>query len=397
MKIYLVGGAVRDKLLQLPITDKDWVVVGATPKELLDQGFRQVGNDFPVFLHPKTGEEYALARTERKSGLGHTGFICNFSPSITLEEDLIRRDLTINAMAETVEGKIIDPYHGITDLKHRQLRHVSPAFREDPLRVLRVARFAARFYPLGFSIAPETMQLMKKMVANGEINHLTPERIWQETEKALQSDAPEVYFNVLQESGVLPILFPEISLLFTPPNSNTAAYLYALQHCATLTKNPLSRFALLFQGVQNLKTSDNNPYRNERTQIRQFCSRLKVPTRYRTAALMVHKHHDAILRLAVLSPKEILHIFDAIDVWRHPEHLEQLLISTEAIFKSHSNQNNALFRQAALARKLYQAANSVNSKDIIAEGYLVGIEIKNELKLRRIKAITEIQSRGSKQ
>ena len=217
MNIYLVGGAVRDQLLGLAVKDRDWLIVGATPEQLLAQGYQQVGNDFPVFLHPKTKEEYALARTERKNGNGYNGFICDFTPEVTLEQDLIRRDLTINAIAQDLDGNYHDFYGGIADLKHRLLRHVSPAFTEDPLRVLRVARFAARFHSLGFRIAPETVKLMQEMTACGELAHLTAERVWLETQKAFATDTPHIYFQVLREVGALKVLFPEVEALFGVP------------------------------------------------------------------------------------------------------------------------------------------------------------------------------------
>lgn len=218
MKTYLVGGAVRDKLLGRPVHEHDWVVVGATPEQLLAQGYSQVGRDFPVFLHPQTKEEYALARTERKSGRGYGGFVCDFSPEITLESDLLRRDLTINAIAEDADGSLIDPYGGQADLQARLLRHVSLAFREDPLRVLRVARFACRYAPLGFTIAPETLDLMRTIANDGELQELTPERVWKETERALGEAQPQVYFRVLRDCGALAVLFPEIDRLFGVPS-----------------------------------------------------------------------------------------------------------------------------------------------------------------------------------
>lgn len=217
LKIFLVGGAVRDKRLNLPVYDRDWVIEGATPEELTAQGFQQVGKDFPVFLHPKSREEYALARTERKSGHGYTGFVTYFAPDVTLEQDLLRRDLTINAMAESADGTLIDPYGGLNDLNNKVLRHVSDAFHEDPLRVLRVARFAARFAHLGFHVAPETMALMAQMTADNELQNLTPERVWRETEKALITQSPQVYFQVLRDCGALAVLFPEIDNLFGVP------------------------------------------------------------------------------------------------------------------------------------------------------------------------------------
>ena len=217
MKSYLVGGAVRDRLLGLPIKDKDWVVVGATPQQMLDAGYQQVGRDFPVFLHPDSHEEYALARTERKSGSGYTGFTCYAAPDVTLEQDLLRRDLTVNALAEDADGTIIDPYGGQQDLQQRILRHVSPAFAEDPLRVLRVARFAARYAHLSFRIADETLALMREMADAGELAHLTPERVWKETESALGTRNPQVFFQTLRDCGALKVLFPEIDALFGVP------------------------------------------------------------------------------------------------------------------------------------------------------------------------------------
>ncbi len=217
MKIYLVGGAVRDGLLGLPVKDKDWVVVGATPQQMLDNGYQQVGRDFPVFLHPDSHEEYALARTERKSGHGYTGFVCHADPDVTLEQDLQRRDLTINAIALDENGGYVDPWGGREDLERRILRHVSPAFNEDPLRVLRVARFAARYAHLNFRIADDTMSLMREMAARGELAHLTPERVWKETENALSARNPQVYFQVLRDCGALAILFPELDALFGVP------------------------------------------------------------------------------------------------------------------------------------------------------------------------------------
>ena len=217
MQVYLVGGAVRDHLLGRPVKDNDWVVTGATPEDMIKLGYEQVGADFPVFLHPETHEEYALARTERKSGKGYQGFVCDFSSGVTLEDDLLRRDLTINAMAQADDGSIIDPHNGQADLEARLLRHVSPAFQEDPLRVLRVARFAARFADAGFSVAPETLTLMKTMVEAGELEHLVAERVWTETQRALLEDQPAVYFQVLRECGALAAWFPELDALFGVP------------------------------------------------------------------------------------------------------------------------------------------------------------------------------------
>ncbi|MGL5697276.1 MAG: multifunctional CCA addition/repair protein, partial [Plesiomonas shigelloides] len=253
MQTYLVGGAVRDQLLGLNVTERDWVVVGATPEQLLAQGYQQVGRDFPVFLHPRTHEEYALARTERKQGQGYTGFVCHAAPDVTLEQDLLRRDLTINAIAQAEDGSLTDPYGGQQDLRDRWLRHVSPAFSEDPLRVLRVARFAARFAHLGFRVAPETLALMQQISTSGELTHLTAERVWKETEKALNSAAPDVYFAVLRACGALTVLFPELDNLFGVPApekwhpeiDSGIHTLMALQQAAQRAYGPEVRFAVL--------------------------------------------------------------------------------------------------------------------------------------------------------
>ena len=251
MQVYLVGGAVRDKLLGLPAGDRDYVVVGATIEEMLSLGYHQVGHDFPVFLHPETKEEYALARTERKNGQGYLGFICDFSPDTTLEQDLLRRDLTINAIAEDNQGKLIDPYHGLEDLKHKVLRHVSPAFVEDPLRVLRVARFAATLHHLGFTIAPETLALMKELTASGELKTLTPERVWTEMVKSLKTSNPEIFIEVLHFIGALKEILPEVDKLWGVPGpkrwhpeiDSLVHTLMTLHRVSQETTNPVTRFA----------------------------------------------------------------------------------------------------------------------------------------------------------
>lgn len=253
MKTYLVGGAVRDSLLGYPIHERDWVVVGATPEQLLEQGYRQVGRDFPVFLHPSTGEEYALARTERKSAPGYYGFQCRFDPSVSLQDDLLRRDLTINAMAVDAEGELIDPYHGQADLQAKLLRHISPAFAEDPVRILRVARFAARYHHLGFKLAEETRQLMYSMVKKGELAYLVAERVWQEWQRSLQEKNPEIFITILRACGALKIVLPELDCLFGIPNprhyhpevDSGVHSLLSLQACVTMTCDPMLRFAAL--------------------------------------------------------------------------------------------------------------------------------------------------------
>lgn len=299
MKVYLVGGAVRDKLLGLPISDRDYVVVGTTPEAMLAKGFQQVGKDFPVFLHPKTHEEYALARTERKIGSGYTGFSCYSAPDVTIEDDLLRRDLTINAIAQSDTGELIDPHHGVRDLKNRVLRHVSDAFLEDPLRVLRVARFAARYYAQGFRIAPETMFLMQSMSETGELSHLTPERVWTETHKALMSNSPQIYFEVLRECGALAILFPEIDNLFGVPapekwhpEVDTGIHiLMVMRVVATLSKDIDVRFAALChdlgKGLTPKAVWPSHPQHGEAgiPLIIDLCERYKIPSHQRSRLL----------------------------------------------------------------------------------------------------------------
>lgn len=359
-KIYLVGGSVRDRLLHLPVVDRDWVVVGATPDELLALGYQQVGKDFPVFLHPKTKEEYALARTERKSGKGYTGFICDFSKDITLEQDLIRRDLTINAIAMDQEGNIVDPYHGVNDIKLKLLRHVSPAFREDPLRILRVARFAARYHHLGFRIVDETSNLMKEMVSAGEINTLTAERVWKETEKALATGDPQVYFQVLEQCGALALLFPSLKL--------SSAITDALKKSTLLTDDLTVRFAVLCSEFAS------------KTELEKLCLKIKAPNQYTKLAIMVQQFHNSVAKVTQLTAEQIIELFNKIDVWRNPAHLNQLIIASQSYAKKE------LFPQAQYLEQAYKLALAVDVQNIIAEGY-TGKLIHNELQKRRIEVI----------
>ncbi|MWN04930.1 multifunctional CCA tRNA nucleotidyl transferase/2'3'-cyclic phosphodiesterase/2'nucleotidase/phosphatase [Gilliamella sp. Pas-s95] len=359
-EIYLVGGSVRDRLLHLPVADHDWVVVGATPDELLALGYQQVGKDFPVFLHPITKEEYALARTERKSGKGYTGFICDFSEEITLEQDLIRRDLTINAIAMDENGNIIDPYHGVDDIKKKILRHVSPAFREDPLRILRVARFAARFYQLGFTVAPQTLDLMKQMVFAGEISYLTAERIWKETEKALSAANPQVYFQVLEQCGAFTLLFPSLNL------SNNI--IDALKQSALLTDDLTIRFAVLCAQLPN------------KSVVEALCKKIKAPNNYTKIAIMVQQYRHDLECVQTLTAEQIVSLLNSIDVWRNPLHLDQLIIAGQAFAKTTS------FSQANYLKEAYNIASHVNVQHILAEGY-TGKQIHIELQKRRIEAL----------
>ncbi|TCK19537.1 tRNA nucleotidyltransferase (CCA-adding enzyme) [Thiogranum longum] len=314
MKIYLVGGAVRDKLLGLPVHERDWVVVGATPQQMLDLGYKQVGKDFPVFLHPETGEEYALARTERKTAPGYKGFSFHASPDVTLEEDLKRRDLTINAMAESPEGELIDPYGGQEDLRLGKLRHVSPAFAEDPVRILRVARFAARFAKMGFSVTHGTNTLMRNMVEKGEVDHLVPERVWAELNKALATDAPEKFFTVLHGCGVLAILFPEIESTYADdPGTHTGSdklprALSALRHSAEQTDDTRVRFAALLLSLHTDKTVEQRIADAE-----AICKRYRVPGEYQALAVSAIRHetdiasNDPCVLLGIMESTRALH------------------------------------------------------------------------------------------
>ncbi|MGB3255634.1 multifunctional CCA addition/repair protein [Buttiauxella gaviniae] len=400
MKIYLVGGAVRDGLLRLPVKDKDWVVVGATPQEMLDAGYQQVGKDFPVFLHPKSREEYALARTERKSGQGYTGFTCYAAPDVTLEQDLLRRDLTINAIAQDERGEFIDPYHGRADIEKRLLRHVSPAFNEDPLRVLRVARFAARYAHLNFQIAPETQALMFAMAANGELEHLTPERVWKETENALTSRNPQVYFDVLRKCGALKVLFPEIDALFGVPapekwhpEIDTGIHvLMTLSIAAQLSPEVDVRFATLCHDLgKGLTPKEFWPRHHGHGPagvklVERLCQRMRVPNEIRDLAKLVAEYHDLIHTIAILQPKTIIKLFYAIDAWRKPQRVEQVALTSEADARGRTGFEASDYPQGRLLRAAWIAAQSVTNKEVIDDGFS-GPAIRDELTRRRIAAV----------
>nr|WP_206157422.1 multifunctional CCA addition/repair protein [Citrobacter freundii] len=400
VKIYLVGGAVRDALLGLPIKDKDWVVVGATPQGMLDAGYQQVGRDFPVFLHPQTREEYALARTERKSGSGYTGFTCYAAPDVTLEADLQRRDLTINAMARDDNGEIIDPYNGRDDLENRLLRHVSPAFSEDPLRVLRVARFAARYAHLGFRIADETMTLMRDMNAAGELEHLTPERVWKETEGALTTRNPQVFFQVLRDCGALHVLFPEVDALFGVPapaqwhpEIDTGIHtLMTLSMAAMLSPEVDVRFATLCHDLGKALTPKALWPRHHGhgpagvKLVEQLCQRLRVPNDIRDLAKLVAEFHDLIHTFPILQPKTIVKLFDSIDAWRKPQRVEQIALTSEADVRGRTGFEAADYPQGRLLREAWLVAQAVPTKDVVEAGFK-GQAIREELTRRRIAAV----------
>lgn len=400
MKVYLVGGAVRDKLLNLSVKDKDWLVVGATPQQMLDAGYQQVGKDFPVFLHPQSRQEYALARTERKSGQGYAGFTCYAAPDVTLEQDLLRRDLTINAIAEGEQGTLTDPYGGMDDIKNRVLRHVSPAFKEDPLRVLRVARFAARFAHLNFRIAPETLALMSEITADGELTHLTPERVWKETEKALGCRNPQIYFAVLRECGALKVLFPEIDALYGVPapakwhpEIDTGIHtLMTLTMAAQLSPEIDVRFATLCHDLGKALTPPEKwPSHHGHGPagvklVDRLCKRLRVPTEIRDLAKLVAEFHDLIHTFPILQPKTVIKLFDKIDAWRKPWRVEQIALTSEADARGRTGFEANDYPQGRLLRSAWDAAQRVTNKEVIEAGFQ-GPEIREELTNRRIQAV----------
>jgi tRNA nucleotidyltransferase (CCA-adding enzyme) len=374
MKTYLVGGAVRDRLLGRPVTEHDYVVVGATPDDLVALGLRPVGKDFPVFLHPRTGEQYALARTERKTGPGYHGFETRFAPDVTLEEDLARRDLTINAMASDDDGNVIDPYGGRRDLEARQLRHVSPAFVEDPLRVLRVARFASRFAGLGFTVAPATLELMRSIAASGELTALVPERVWVETERALGEQQPAVYFEVLRACGALEVVFPEVAALFGVPQPenwhpeiDTGLHtMQVLEVAAQMSGDTTVRFAALVHDLGKGLTpraewpSHVGHEAAGAALIEKLCARLRAPNDHRELAVLVARHHAKVHRVAELRPGTLLDLLEQTDAFRRGERFERMLVACEADARGRGPQLRvAPYPQAALLRRVRDAAAAV--------------------------------------
>jgi tRNA nucleotidyltransferase (CCA-adding enzyme) len=377
MQIYLVGGAVRDKRLGLPVQERDWVVLGATSQELTSQGFTPVGRDFPVFLHPVTREEYALARTERKTGRGYTGFETSSDPSITLEEDLRRRDLTINAMAETSTGELIDPYGGAEDLDNGVLRHVSPAFAEDPVRILRVARFAARFAHMGFHVAHATNALMRQMVDDGEVDHLVPERVWAEFARALGEKTPWRFFDVLHGCGALARLFPEIAPLYrlAPParHVHPGHAFSALQAAVAQDSAPPVRCAAL---VCDIRRGADTPFDARR--LAAMCARLRAPGAWRELAMLALRHGERARAPAALPAAALLELLIDLDAFRRPERFEDRLPDARDDYP-----------QADLLRAARDAAAAVDIDDLVTAGE-DGTVIASLLRQRRILAIQEI-------
>ncbi len=380
-EIYLVGGAVRDELLGLEVGDKDWVVVGATPEQMLAHGFTVVGKDFPVFLHPQSKEEYALARTERKTAKGYRGFQFNASTQTRLEDDLIRRDLTINAIAKNNTGQLIDPFGGKKDLQQKVLRHISTAFVEDPVRILRIARFAARFSYLGFTIANETLALMKQMVFNGEVDSLVAERVFKEFNQALKEQSPQVFIRVLKDCGALKILFPEIDILFGIPNParwhpeiDTGIHtLMVLESCARLTQDPATRFAALCHDLGKGLTprqqwpSHKGHEKAGVTVIKKLCQRMKAPRQWCELACLSSEFHLHVHRLLEMKSQTIVTTLEKLDAFRRPERFEQFLITCEADSTGRRGWQKKPYPQRQQFSQLSEAATNIDSKTIIQQ------------------------------
>ena len=400
MEIYRVGGCVRDRLLNLPVKDHDWVVVGADPQAMLEQGFKQVGKDFPVFLHPDNHEEYALARTERKTGPGYTGFSFHAAPDVTLEEDLVRRDLTINAMAETEAGEVIDPYHGQRDLQQRLLRHISPAFAEDPVRILRVARFAARFADLGFTVAEETNSLMQQMVDNGEVNALVAERVWQETVNALTEKTPARFFEVLRDCGALAKLFPELERLYGVPQPeqhhpeiDTGVHtMLVLEQAALLSKEAEVRFAALVHDLgKGITPKEEWPKHLEHEErgvplVIELCQRLKVPNQFRELAILVTRYHLHFHRAAEMRDDTFLKTLEALDAFRRPDRFEQFLLACEADSRGRPGYETKDLAQPKIYREAFSAAAKIQASEFVAQG-LQGKAIAEAMNKARLQAV----------
>jgi len=401
----LVGGAVRDRMLGLPVRERDWVVVGADPLELMNAGYLPVGREFPVFLHPRTHEEYALARLERKVGPGYRGFTTQFSPDVTLEDDLRRRDLTINAMAETEKGEIIDPYGGQADLAARRLRHVSEAFAEDPVRILRVARFAARFAELGFRIAPETLELMRRMTSAGEVAALVPERVWQETSRALMEAHPEVFFETLRACGALAVIFPEVDALFGVPQPprwhpeiDTGVHvMLALRCAAVLGASSAVRFAVLTHDLGKAQTPRERwPSHQGHEQagvalIEDLCTRLRVPHSHCELATLTARHHSVVHRAAELRPATVLTLFEDCDAFRRPERFAELLLACEADARGRTGRENEPYPQVDyLQRALTTAAAVTLSAE--ERRSLPGPAIGEEIRRRRLAVLSALRA-----
>jgi len=404
MEVYLVGGAVRDRLLGRPVHERDWVVVGASPEELERDGFVPVGREFPVFLHPQTHEEYALARLERKVGLGYRGFTTQFSADVTLEEDLKRRDLTINAMAETPSGEIIDPYGGRRDLQARLLRHVSEAFIEDPVRILRVARFAARYADLGFRVADDTLALMKRMTESGEVDALVPERVWQETERALGETRPDVFFETLRSCGALAKIFPEVAALYGIPQPprwhpevDTGLHvMLVVRYAARINAPVIVRFAALVHDLgKALSPPEKWPSHHGHEEagvplIEDLCARLKVPNGYRELAILTARYHPQVHRVAELRASTLLKLLESVDAFRRPERFHELLLACESDARGRAGLENQPYPQADYLLQVREAAAAVTLSDEERQT-LKGPFLGERLREKRLAAVTAVK------
>ena len=404
MEVYLVGGAVRDEQLGLPVKERDWCVVGATPDDLTCLGYKPVGNDFPVFLHPESGEEYALARTERKTGSGYHGFTFHTAPDVTIEEDLRRRDLTINAMAKDADGNLIDPTSGLDDIRSKTLRHVSDAFAEDPVRILRASKFAARFHNLGFRIADETVQLMQKMVASGETDALVPERVWKETETALAAPEPQVYFETLRESGALAVIFPEIDALFGIPQPEKwhpeidcgIHTLMVLEQAAALSDEPDVRFAALVHDLGKATTAKHVLPKHTGHEIRSvklvksLSKRLRVPAAFLELGCLAAEFHAHVHRAFELRASTVLKVLKRVDAFRRPERFEKFLLACEADSRGRTGFEDRPYPQADYFRAAWRAASEADISDL-QDDQLSGQEIGKEIEQRRQRAIAAVR------
>lgn len=413
LDVYLVGGAVRDQLLNRAVKDHDYLVVGATVEQMLSLGFNQVGKDFPVFLHPKTKQEYALARTERKQGQGYTGFACYAEPDVTIEQDLLRRDLTVNAIAIGKDGTIIDPYHGQQDLKNRVLRHVSDAFVEDPLRVLRVARFAARYHNYGFTIAPETLELMTKISDSGELLTLSAERVWQEMQRSLSEGVddeqhPEVFFQVLHQCQALKAFWPELDALWGVPNPaqwhpeicSGDHTMMVLQQAVLLTREHENKTAIRFAALchdlgKSLTASEHWPSHRGHEKaglplVEKIAKQLKIPTYCKQLALKVCEHHLHCHKAFQLKPSTLLRIFDQLDVWRKPKEFDDFLVACKSDFLGRLGFENRPYPQEQYLKNSMLAASNVNAKAFVEQG-LQGVAIKKAMANARLNAIKKVK------
>jgi len=405
MKVYLVGGAVRDKQLGLSPKERDWCVVGSTPEALMAEGYKAVGKDFPVFLHPETGEEYALARTERKTGAGYRGFQFHTDPDVSIEDDLRRRDLRVNAMAIDEQGNLIDPYGGLADIESRVLRHVSSAFAEDPVRVLRVAKFAARFATLGFRIADETLELMSQMVKNGEVDALVCDRVWKETEAALDADNPQIFFESLRNCGALQILYPEIERLFGVPQPEKwhpeidcgIHTMMVLEQASRLTPESDVRFAALLHDLGKASTDPKylpkHPGHEKRSVglITKMARRFPIPNGFRELALLVAEYHGHCHRAFELKASTILRLLKKMDAYRRPLRLEKFLLACEADARGRTGLENRPYPQAEYLRGAMRCIEGISARDI-AQDKLSGPEIGRAIEKMRLSALKEYKA-----